>query len=602
MSGCKEKQKVYGEACVSMLRQAFVEARPEYMLQVQTSIERSDDIVGYALHALAKLAGTQLQTAIANAVVYLLWCEAKLYDPLTDACEPSYVDHLKQVLVDSNLKFQLAPTLSPRLQSDNFWQFIETSPCPNKVATFVRHRVKCAIEMIRRTGCTVALKAWLPCVLVKPSLSMETPDYWDLLDDMQAILVIASDRVDYSHMLQSTTTHTNELCSRNIAVLARRLATHEVSQCFDFGSSICNVCARHLSLGGSLVDVLRRHTGPTDIRFLLREVVSQPLSDWAHLLPLLEEGKDRLQASLAEVAELSATFVAQCANSSPSDVDVALRVLHTLCQVELSPVHFWTLDFVEEASKFCYSTQLRRSLHALAEIIDTVWRVMPPEKTQRVWQRAFGVASCLLQRCLLHERVPNQRVLVPPVAVKQVHYLLWLLLLSGLTEVQQKRPPTTKAGAERALLLDMLLQLAQSVLTRVTQRSRALLLHVCDDVYGEGSIPVEIVDLVYAFVGDSRDNGLFAATASELMGSRFLCELVSHALCCLQQILQQMQIDMQPLEVSVDQLPAQFDLQLLPFPVDGVSGNFRVVHVGSEPYESLRLQIEHESPDRRNCN
>ncbi|MES1916540.1 MAG: hypothetical protein MHM6MM_008360 [Cercozoa sp. M6MM] len=287
-------------------------------------------------------------------------------------------------------------------------------------------------------------------------------------------------------------------------------------------------------------------------------------------------------------------------------------------RVKLS-VNVWALGG-DCASEFRYSCQLRRSLHDFARIFTSVRRLVSPAKNQEAWEGTLAAHSCFLQRRLLHSQTRGQRVVLTPPAIKEVHHLLWMLLLSGITEMPQKQLPQTEQAvddtddetshtpaltygaeddaaaevaddaAERALLTDMMMQLVQYVLKRVIQQSHALLLHVCDDVCGEGILPVDVVDLIYSFVGNGRDNGLFAATASELMGSRFLSELVSRTLCRLQQL----RIDTYETH-RFQRMPTQFDFDFECL-IDALSQQFCVVQLGTEPpHESLQLQIEHDS-------
>ncbi|MES1909941.1 MAG: hypothetical protein MHM6MM_002619 [Cercozoa sp. M6MM] len=569
------KYKLGVETCIPTLAKAFVKGWPHRMLRVQTSIEHSDDITNYALRALRRVATenvAELKHAISNALVYLLWCEAKLYDPLSDACEPDFVHCLEEF----DLQFEFS--LSPKLKSTTCWEFFEESPCSNKLAAFVRKRVRCAIEMVQRRGGTVPLHEWLPYVLVKPSLNMETPDYSDLFGDMNAVLLSQGTRIrmDYTKMLERINARGDSVAFRNTSLFARLLVTHEVVQHFDFGAYVSGRCARRLSLGGSIVDVMRMHTGVTSIQEVLTSVRSQPLSEWAHLLPFLEEGKGRIHAALASLPEMAKSFISQCADASADDVDRAMQVLQMLRGVELKSVKLWSLS---ESCEFRYSSQLRESLHGLAQVIGTISHAMTHQGAQQAWEPTLQVNAFRLQRLLLQKHRRRERVVVSSHSIQEVHALLWMFVLSGITEVNKRPRGNTRETAERALLLDMLLQLVQQVVTRAEQDSRALLLSMCDDTFGDTVVPVEIANLIYSFVGDSRDNGLFAASAAQLMGSQFLSELVSHAVCCLLQVA--FKADLCPTQ----QMPARLDLDI---PTDSL----RVVPIGGDPHESLLIQIE----------
>ncbi|MES1917068.1 MAG: hypothetical protein MHM6MM_008828, partial [Cercozoa sp. M6MM] len=484
-----------------------VKGHPNRMLRVQTSIEHSDDITSYTLRALRRVATVSTETnyAISNALVYLLWCEAKLYDPLSGACDPDFIHCLEEF--DMQFEFSLSPKLKlVLLPSDardvlivaelclkaasTCWEFIEESPCPNKLATFVRTRVKYAMEMVRRKGGTLCLQEWLPCMLVKPSLCMESPDYSDLFNEMQVMFNIQDSRVDYTRMLERINARVHSKIVRNTSPFARLLMAHEVVQSFDFGSYVSGRCAHHLSLGGSLVDVMRMHTGVVNIQGVLTSVRSQPLSEWAHLLPFLEEGKGRIHAPLASLPEMAKSFISQCADASADDVDRAMQVLRMLRgSVELQPVKLWILG---ETCEFRYSSQLRRSLHGLAKVLGTIPSVL---SSQGARLSVFPV-----QRLLFPRSCRREHVFMSSKALQEVHALLWMFVLSGVTGTKQRSQPDTLENAQCVLVQSLLLQLAQQVTTRLLKDTHTLLLNMCDDAFGEGAVPVEVVNLVHSFV------------------------------------------------------------------------------------------------------
>ncbi|MES1908402.1 MAG: hypothetical protein MHM6MM_001349 [Cercozoa sp. M6MM] len=443
----------------------------------------------------------------------------------------------------------------------------------NKLAAFVRKRVMCAIDMVRRRGGIAPVQEWLPCVLVTPSLSVETPDYCDLFNDMRAVLLGQDRRMYYSSLLEAICARDDSLAGRNTAPFARLLVGHEVVEYFDFDYFVSRQCAHRLSLGGSLAAVMRRYTEDTiNIQRVLLSVRSQPLSDWAHLLPFLEEGKGRSNALLSSLPELSKAIMSQCADASQADVDRALRVLRLVSRVvKLTPVRLWILDDSSRCN-FRYSDRLRYSLHDLAQVLGAI----PPVLSQRSAQLDLSCLQRLLLPGLLKR---DQLAVVTSKPIQELHALMWVFVLSGITEVKTTFNMWARGGArdvaEHALVQDMLLQLVRRVTTRVEQDTCTVLLRVCDDVYGEGVVPVEVSDLIHSFVGVSRDNGLFAAAAGELMGSRFLGELVSSAVSSLLHVV----FD------SEQVLPKHLDLGVR-------TDSFRVMPAGSAPLESLLVRIE----------